>query len=70
MMWPAFAGEIGFFSPIPRFAAIAKNAEHGLPDSSDSLEHDPEKGSSVVRKDHAQTKTWDHDPIPSDRIMN
>jgi hypothetical protein len=43
MMWPAFAGEIGSFSPIPRFAAIAKNAEHGLPDSSDWLEHDPEK---------------------------
>jgi hypothetical protein len=56
-MWPAFAGEIESFSPIPRFAAIAKNAEHGLPDSSDWLEHDPEKWKPVLRKDHAQTKS-------------
>jgi hypothetical protein len=34
-----------------------------------SLEHDPEKWKPVFRKDHAQTKRWDHDAIPLDRIM-
>jgi len=33
------------------------------------LEHDPEKWTPVFRKDHAQTKRLDHDPISSNRIM-
>jgi hypothetical protein len=33
------------------------------------LEHDPEKWKPVFRKDHAQTKRRDHDPIPFNRIM-
>jgi hypothetical protein len=33
------------------------------------LEHDPEKWKPVFRRDHAQTKRWDHDAIPLDRIM-
>jgi hypothetical protein len=33
------------------------------------LEHDPEKWKPVFRTDHAQTKRWDHDAIPLDRIM-
>jgi len=34
-----------------------------------SLEHDPEKWKPVFRKDHAQTKRYDHDAIFSNRIM-
>jgi hypothetical protein len=34
-----------------------------------SLEHDPEKWEPVFRKDHAQTKRYDHDAIFSNRIM-
>jgi hypothetical protein len=33
------------------------------------LEHDPEKWEPVFRKDHAQTKRSDHDPIECNRIM-
>jgi hypothetical protein len=40
------------------------------------LEHDPDpkgrvsaKWKPVFRKDHAQTKRWNHDAIPLDRIM-
>jgi hypothetical protein len=33
------------------------------------LEHDPEKWEPVFRKDHAQTKRGDHDPIQPNRIM-
>jgi hypothetical protein len=31
--------------------------------------HDPEKWVLVFRKDHAQTKTCDHDAISSNRFM-
>jgi hypothetical protein len=33
------------------------------------LEHDPEKWTSVFRKDHAPPKNLDHDPIQLDWIM-
>jgi hypothetical protein len=33
------------------------------------LEHDPGKRAPVFRKDHAQTKRWEHDAIQSDRTM-
>jgi hypothetical protein len=48
-----------------RFCAATLRA-----DCSNAVEHDPEKWKPVSRKDHAQSKRWDHDAIPcSRRIM-